>query len=78
MKLVKSKCEKAWLFNTAKRSDEIIAGLACFLPGCEESVELEIAGRSWYAMVPSRAVNSPVPMKVTNARLSLLISASHE
>jgi hypothetical protein len=78
MKLVKSKCEKAWLFNTAKRSDEIIAGLACFLPGCEESVQVEMGGKEWHAMVPAKAVNSPVPVKVTNARLSLLISASHE
>lgn len=78
MKLVKSKCEKAWLFDTTKRNDEIAAGLACFLPGCGESIEVELRGEECRVVVPLRAVNSPVPVKVTNARLSLLISAPHE
>lgn len=78
MKLVKSKCEKAWLFDAAKRNDEITAGLACFLPGCGESLEVEFHGEECRIVVPLRAVDSPVPVRVTNARLSLLISVPHE
>ena len=78
MKLVKSKCEKAWLFNAAKRGDEITAGLACFLPGCEENLEVGIGGEQRLLVAPFRVIGSPVPIKITNARLSLLNSASHE
>jgi hypothetical protein len=48
------------------------------LPGCGESLDLEFRGEECRIVVPLRAVNSPVPVKVTNARLSLLISAPHE
>jgi len=75
MKLLKSKCEKVWLFDAAKYKEELIAGLACFLPGCGECFEVEVKGEMCRIGVPHRAVNSPVPVKVRNARLSLLISA---
>ena len=75
MKLLKSKCEKVWLFDAAKYKEELIAGLACFLPGCGDSIEVEIKGVTWRMAVPHRAVNSPVPVKASNARLSLLIPA---
>lgn len=73
MKLLKSKCEKAWLFDVAKYKEEITAGLACFLPGCVDHVEVEITGETFRVAVPHRAIGSPVPVKVRNARLSLLI-----
>lgn len=75
MKLLKSKCEKAWLFDAAKYKEEITAGLACFLPGCVDHIEVEIKGELCRVAVPHRAIGSPVPVKVRNARLSLLISA---
>jgi hypothetical protein len=78
MKIVKSECEKAWLFNTVKRGDEITAGLACFLPGCAENLEVSIGGERCLVVAPFKAINSPVPIKITNARLSLLNSTSHE
>lgn len=78
MKLLKSRCGNAWLFDAAKHNDEITAGLACFLPGCAENIEVEVRGMLCRVIVPHRAINSPVPVKVSNARLSLLIVAPHE
>lgn len=78
MKLLKSKCEKAWLFDTTRYKDEFVAGLACFLPGCEGWIEVEVKEKMYRLRVPKSAAHSPVPVKVSNARLSLLISASHE
>lgn len=73
MKLLKSKCEKVWLFDAAKYDEEITAGLACFLPWCADFVEIEIKSAFYQVAVPRKAIQSPVPVKVRNARLSLLI-----
>ena len=78
MKLLKSNCEKAWLFDVARYKEELTAGLACFLPECKEHVHLELNGTMYCVAVPHRAINSPVPVKVSNARLSLLVTAPHE
>lgn len=78
MKLLKSKCERAWLFNVSKRGEELFAGMACFLPGCGGDVLVEIKGICCSLVVPHKAINSAVPVKVSNARLSLLNIARHE
>lgn len=78
MKLVKSKCEKAWFFNATKRKEEFTAGMACFMPNCERQVAVELNGFSYLLEVPSRAIQSNVPIKIINARLPLLISGVHE
>lgn len=74
MKLVKSKCEKAWFFNVRKKRDELSAGLACFLPGCNDKVIVEMNNMSFEVSVPSEGVESRIPIKIANARLSLLVS----
>jgi len=78
MKLVKSECGKAWLFDVAERDGWVTAGLACFLPACSEKIVLDIKGTHSEVFVPEKVIDSPVPVKVVNARLSLLISTPHE
>jgi hypothetical protein len=71
-KLIKSNCEKAWLFNVKQEDDALIAGFACFVHSCPLEVKMEVNGRERMVMLPSRAVNSSVPLRMLNARLSLL------
>jgi hypothetical protein len=71
-KLIKSNCEKAWLFNVKQDDDSLIAGFACFAHSCPLEVEMEVNGQGRTVIVPSRAVNSSVPLRMLNARLSLL------
>jgi len=71
-KLLKSNCEKAWLFNVRQEDDALIAGFACFAHSCPLDVKMQINGTERLVMLPSRAVNSAVPLRMLNARLSLL------
>jgi hypothetical protein len=71
-KVLKSSCAKAWLFDVAEEEDFLLAGFACYVPGCASETEVEINGTKRMVMTPSRAVNSPMPLRIANARLSLL------
>jgi len=71
-KLIKSNCEKAWLFNVRQDDDSLIAGFACFAHSCPLEVGMEVNGKERKVMLPSRAVDSSVPLRMLNARLSLL------
>jgi hypothetical protein len=71
-KLIKSNCEKAWLFNVRQDDDSLIAGFACFAHSCPLEVAMKVNGKERKVMLPSRAVNSSVPLRMLNARLSLL------
>lgn len=78
MKLLKSQCEKIWLFDVTRKDGELLAGLACFLPGCEDDARVEIKGKIYSITLPHKAIESVVPVKVSNARLSLLAIAPYE
>jgi hypothetical protein len=71
MKLLKSECEKVWLFDCKFGPDVITAGLACFLPGTSHFVRLETEGGKYTVEVPARAMERPGAVRITNARLSL-------
>jgi hypothetical protein len=71
MKLVKSKCEKIWLFDASKDDLFIKAGLACFLPNCPTSACFAWGSKEIEVMLPFKAIGSSVPMRIVNARLSL-------
>lgn len=77
-KLIKSNCEKVWLFNVRQDDDSLIAGFACFAHSCPLEVKMEVNGEERMVMIPSRAVNSSVPLRMLNARLSLLPLISDE
>lgn len=70
--MIKSLCEKAWLFNVNQEDDLLVAGFACFCHGCPLEVKMIINGKERAVMVPSRAANGAVPLRMMNARLSLL------
>lgn len=72
MKLIKSKCERVWLFDIKKEDSSIKAGLACFLAGCPSSVSFQFKEGQIEASVPFRAINSGMPVRILNARLFLL------
>jgi hypothetical protein len=72
MKLIKSKCEKVWLFDVKKDDLWVKAGLACFLTGCSSSVFLSFKDQEIEVSVPFKAINSGMPVRILNARLSLL------
>ena len=78
MKVVKSVCEKAWLFDVREDDDFLLAGLACFVPGCESEVEVNLKNGRRAMMTPVKAINSLLPMRIVNARLSLLPISSDE
>lgn len=71
-RLIKSRDEKAWLFDSEREDDLLVAGFACFAPGCASEVEMEVGGSIETVLLPSRAVGSPVPMRMANARLFVL------
>jgi hypothetical protein len=73
MKLLTSQCGKAWLFNVTMGKEIVEAGLACFLPGCADRISIEAKGKQWEVEVPYRIVRSPVPTKISNARLSVIL-----
>lgn len=77
-KLVKSICGNAWLFNVKQEDDLLLAGFACFAHSCPMEVKMMIDDVERSVIVPSRAANGPVPLRMLNARLSLLPLNSNE
>lgn len=71
MKLVKSKCEKVWLFDTSKDDLFVKAGLACFLSDCPSSIVLNFDKEEIEVSLPFKAIGNGVPMRILNARLPL-------
>jgi len=72
MKLIKSKCERVWLFDIKKEDSSVKAGLACFLAGCPSSVSFRFKEEEVEVSVPFRAINNGMPIRILNARLFLL------
>jgi hypothetical protein len=77
-KVLKSDEEHVWLFNATISEDIINAGLACFAPHCPSEVKLNIKDVQRTVIIPSRAMGSAVPLRMLNARLSLLPLISDE
>jgi hypothetical protein len=71
VKILKSSCEKVWLFDAEVDDISVRAGLACFLSQCSSSVSFVYKGKKIEACLPLRAINSGVPLRITNARLFL-------
>lgn len=78
MKLIKSKCEKAWLFDCRIENEYLLCGLSCFLGECQETI-LVFIGNQWCRVeVPHGCVGLPMPSRILNARLALLSMSNHE
>jgi len=73
MKVVKSECEKAWLFNAKLEDGLIFAGLACFVSNCPARVVIPWKGEKLIIGLPHRAIGNPMPCRQVNARLTLLV-----
>jgi hypothetical protein len=71
VKILKSKCEKIWLFDVEIDDISIKAGLACFLSQCSAFALFPFQGKEIEACLPLSAINSGVPLRITNARLFL-------
>lgn len=71
MKLVKSKCEKIWLFDASKDDLFVKAGLACFLSNCPSSIVIDFGKEEIEVGVPFKAIGNGAPMRILNARLPL-------
>ena len=71
MKLLKSKCEKIWLFDASKDDLFIKAGLACFLVNCPSSAVFVFNGEEIEASLPFKAIANGMPVRILNARLPL-------
>lgn len=72
MRLIKSKCEKVWLFDVSKDDIFIRAGLACFLSNCASSATFVFSDGEVEASLPFKAIGSSMPIRILNARLPLL------
>jgi hypothetical protein len=75
-KCIKSVCQKVWLFDVEINEDGLKAGLACYLAGCDSSVEIEMDGKNARIGVSPKAVSSQIPLRVLNARLPLLVKSN--
>ncbi len=75
-KLIKSTCEKVWLFDVETNEDCLKAGLACYLAGCDLSVEIDINGKKEKIGVSPKAVASQIPLRILNARLPVLAKSN--
>jgi hypothetical protein len=71
MKLLKSTCEKVWLFDCQIKEDHIEAGLACFLPHSPSCSTFMVKGETYKAQLSSKAVDKPGAVSIINARLPL-------
>lgn len=71
MKLLKSACEKVWLFDVSKDDLFIKAGLACFLVNAPSSAEFVFNGETIEASMPFKAIGNGTPVRILNARLPL-------
>lgn len=72
MKLLKSQCGKAWLFDVRRDDDMLFVGFACFLAQCPMQVKMVVDDKFWHVLLPVKAVESPVPTRMVGARLSLV------
>ena len=71
MKLLKSTCEKVWLFDCQIKEDYIEAGLACFLPHGPSHATFMVKDKTYKAQLSSKAVDKPGAVSIINARLPL-------
>lgn len=71
-KLLKSDCGKAWLFDAKKEGDELKVGFACFLSQCPTQLMVTMGKSKMELMTPAQAIDSPIALRIINARLSLL------
>jgi len=71
VKVLKSNCERVWLFDVETDDISIKAGLACFLSQCPAFVVFNHKDKAIEACLPLRAINSGVPLRIANARLFL-------
>lgn len=71
MRLLKSNCGKAWLFDCQISDGWIEAGLACFLPFTPSTLVFSRKGKSYVASISPRAVEKPGAVRIANARLPL-------
>jgi hypothetical protein len=71
VKILKSSCEKIWLFDVEVDDISIKAGLACFLSQCPPFALFPYRKKEIEACLPLRAINSGVPLRIANARLFL-------
>jgi hypothetical protein len=74
MKLLKSTCEKIWLFDCRIKEDYIEAGLACFLPHSPSRGTFVVKDKTYVAQLSSKAVDKPGAIRISNARLPLFDS----
>ena len=72
MKLLTSDCKKIWLFDVSISDGMVNAGLACFLPTCEDTAILTIRDCKQKIEVPKPARAKAIPMRICNARLLML------
>ena len=71
MKVLKSKCEKIWLFDAEVDDISIRAGLACFLSQCPAFALFSYKDKEIEVCLPLKAINSGVPVRIANVRLFL-------
>lgn len=71
MKLLKSDCGRAWLFDAEVDDISIRAGLACFLSQAPAFAIFSYRDGQIEACLPLKAINSGVPLRIANARLFL-------
>jgi hypothetical protein len=74
MKLLKSTCEKIWLFDCRIKEDCIEAGLACFLPHSPSRGTFLVKDKAYVAQTSSKAMDKPGVVRIINARLPLFDS----
>jgi hypothetical protein len=71
MKLLKSDCGNAWLFDCQIKDGWIETGLACFLPLPSDILVFTIKGKVYTASAPPKAMNKAGAVRIVNARLPL-------
>lgn len=71
MRLLKSDCGKAWLFDCRIKDGWIEAGLACFLPFTPSTLAFSRKGKILTASVSPKATDKPGAVRIANARLPL-------
>lgn len=72
MKLLKSTCEKIWLFDCRIKDDCIQAGLGCFLAGSPAHGTFVVQDKTYTVQLSSKATEKPSAVRIVNARLPLL------
>jgi hypothetical protein len=72
IRLMKSDCEKAWLFDVKKEDNILRVGFACFLAQCPQQLLFSMGRDKVTVLTPHKATASPMPTRIVNARLSML------